>query len=753
MRRVDIVRKVLTGGKKTGTNQLDTEMADCDSRGNTKTASNASLYTPFTGSRTFTINDANAGCAGGGSGVSSVTVSGATIALYPTNTFTGSVIVPTPVEGVLQSTVGSRARLGLTFYNANSGGIVRDGVSGTNLNSVVNRINTTRPTTNTPLGETLWTVTGYFAQDGSMLSGPGPMYNSGDFGIGNGAGQDPWNYGTSTSPRRPVCAKSFVLYITDGEPCSDGNLPASLSNYANTRSAFNCSGGSCPSVAKPNGGSFPASTFPSCGAGGYTAGIEDVALYMHTTDLRSPTLGSSDISGTQNLSLFTIFAFGKGSTLLRYAAINGGFEDNGSHVPTPQSTWDKNNDGEPDNYYEAFDGAELENAARDALSGILKRASSGTAASVLASGEGSGANLIQAVFYPRRPFGDDIVFWTGSLQNMWYFVDPFFSNANIREETTVDSKLNLTNDYIAQFYFDNVAEVTKVRRWVDSNGDGAADNTAALTPDLSFENLSSLWEAGKRLWLRDLGTAPRTIYTTLNGSSFTTFSTANASTIGPYMFPDAGDSVTTIIKYVHGIDNTSDLNLRSRTVQQGASTGVWKLGDIVDSTPRIVSGIPLNKYDEIYSDTTYKSFIDNTNYKNRGMVFTGGNDGMLHAFRLGKLELAWTGKTAAEKARLSAIGSTTMGDEAWGFIPKNALPYLNRIRCCTSRRSGSTYACVCSPPNVARSRTGRPSICISAPPMFRRASPSWPVMRSRPARRTWRSWFPTGRSARCTATG
>ena len=100
------------------------------------------------------------------------------------------------------------------------------------------------------------------------------------------------------------------------------------------------------------------------------------------------------------------------------------------------------------------------------------------------------------------------------------------------------------------------------------------------------------------------------------------------------------------------------------------TTSVWKLGDIIDSTPRIVSSIPLNKYDQIYGDTTYKSFIDNTNYKNRGMVFTGGNDGMLHAFRLGKLELTWTGKTAAEKARLSAIGSTTMGDEAWAIHPE-----------------------------------------------------------------------------------
>jgi type IV pilus assembly protein PilY1 len=76
---------------------------------------------------------------------------------------------------------------------------------------------------------------------------------------------------------------------------------------------------------------------------------------------------------------------------------------------------------------------------------------------------------------------------------------------------------------------------------------------------------------------------------------------------------------------------------------------------------------------------TYKSFISDNSYKNRGMVFTGGNDGMLHAFRLGKLELSWTDVTKQpwEKARLSG---SNLGDEAWAFIPKNALPYLKYIK-------------------------------------------------------------------------
>jgi type IV pilus assembly protein PilY1 len=671
MRRTDILRKVLTGGdnqggEASGWDRLIGEAPDDDSRGVYMSIADASTVAPFTGAKNFTFQT--------GSGTSIFNVSG------NTTDYSVSVVVPSPVSGVLQDMVGARARVGLTIYNSATGTSSRGGkvvipVTSGSLSTMVTTINTTRPFSNTPLAETLWTVTGYFAQQASMLSGPGPRYQSGDYTIGNSA--DPLNYGTSGSPRWPVCSKSFVLYITDGEPCSDGDLPTSLQNYANGRSAFNCNGSSCPSVAKPNGGTFPASTFPSCGAGDYVAGIEDVALYMHTTDLRSPSIGVNDISETQNLTLYTIFAFGKGSTLLRYAAINGGFEDNGSHVPYPQNTWDKNNDGEPDNFYEAIDGAELEQSVRDAFSGILKRASSGTAASVLASGEGSGANLIQAVFYPRRAVGNDIIWWTGSLQNMWYYVDPFFSNATIREDTTQDNVLNLANDDIVQFYFNPVSQLTEVKRWhSDNNGLQTTQDTT-----LSFENINSLWEAGKKLWQRNLSSNPRTIKTSLNGSTLIDFSVANASTLSPYLLPDTGDDVATIIKYVQGIDNTDDLTLRSRTLTIGSDNNVWKLGDVVNSTPRIVASVPLNKYDTVYNDTTYKSFIDNTLYKNRGMVFTGGNDGMFHAFRLGKLELSWTGKAAVQKARITnPYFGTTLGDEAWAFIPKNALPYLKYLK-------------------------------------------------------------------------
>lgn len=727
MRRVDIIRKVMTGGRTTtgeGSNydRLIGEKADYDGRGKYKKIANADLYTPYSGNRKFYVysgwsNPSYFGVrndSGGGDGTGNEA------------TFNVAVRVPSPVEGVLQDVVGTKARLGLSFYNVNTsssnqGGFVQVAVSGGSLSSTVNQINLTRPNSNTPLAETLWTMAGYFAQQSSIpaVGSPGPRYASGDYQINNNV--DPFNQGTGGQPRYPYCSKSFVLYITDGEPCADGNLPASLSDYASGKSIYNCSGTGCPAV-----GSFPASTFLPCYgennssfcngvvSGCYVAGIEDVALFMHTTDLRNkggtPDIGVNNINGIQNLNLYTVFAFGKGSTLLRYAAINGGFEDsNGNNIPDLQSEWDQNGDGEPDTFYEAMEGYALEQSLRDATSGMLKRAASGTAASVLASGEGQGANLIQAVFYPRRRIGNDVIGWVGSLQNLWYYLDPFFAAPSLREDTTQDYVLNLTNDDILTLYFDTTAQTTKAALSKDSDGNGIPDGApyAVKKFDNLFDPIKYLWEAGKLLWSRDLSVSPRTIYTTTDGQTLLSgnFSTGNAGTLRQYLNVANDPVASDIIRFIHGeklttlkdadgniliagIDRDGDGidDYRPRYATIVTDTNIWKLGDIVDSTPKILSRIPLNHYDTIYNDNTYSDFTQTNDYKGRGMVFVGGNDGMLHAFKFGTLQLKWNGQGSAEKARLcesfdpanpnNCPAPATIGQEKWAFIPKNALPYL-----------------------------------------------------------------------------
>ncbi len=755
MRRVDVIRKVLTGGAKgtgegSGYSRLIAATPDVSDRGIYKSIANIQNYADSTavgsGTRFITFST-------GGSGTAAFKVcSSANCSFSNSGSFSVAVRVPDPVEGVLQDVIGTRARLGVTFYNTNDGGFVQVAVAAANLSSVVQQVNNTNPSTNTPLGETLWTVAGYFAQQSSIsgMGSPGPRYNSGDYQMNNNV--DPYNYGTGGSPRWPTCAKSYVLLITDGEPCSDGNLPASLSNYASGKSVFNCSGSSCPAVTAtaPETYSFPASTFPSCNAGNNVAGIEDVALWAHTTDLRNaggpgPNIGVNNMTGIQNLTLYIVNAFGKGSTLLRYAAINGGFEDlNGNNVPDLQSEWDQNGDGDPDNFYEADEGYAIEQAITSALSSILKRAASGTAASVLASGEGSGANLVQAIFYPRRRFGNDIIGWTGENQNFWFYVDPFFTNSSIREDTVPDKTLNLIDDYIVQMYFDYTAQLTKAKRFQDTDGNGTADTTKST---VLLENIGNLWQAGELLWSRDISTQPRTIYTNCNitggscigSTGLMNFSVANDTALTPYLQAvdtlDAdytiryiqGEGLTTLYNddgtvAISGIDRkgycstttttacTINANCpgtetcvpdgiddyRPRYATIGSDTHVWKLGDVLNSTPRLASWIPLNTYDLVYGDQSYTNFTKttgSTGYTNRGMVFAGGNDGMLHAFKLGTLQLGdgtpagttWSGQTSMQKARLlnpdtgsvcQSSDTNPCGKEMWAFIPKNVLPYV-----------------------------------------------------------------------------
>ena len=413
--------------------------------------------------------------------------------------------------------------------------------------------------------------------------------------------------------------------------------------------------------------------------------IAGLAYYAHTNDLRS------DLDGIQTLTTYMIdtqesnaqMLVGRKS-MLYLAAKYGGFTNlngtnaQGDMVPDQAIEWDKDNDGFPDNYILASsDPSMMEQGFARFFLDIMNRASSGTAASVLASSEGSGANILQALFYPKRPFGTTEIDWTGEMQNLWYYVDPYLQNANMREDTDTNKILNLANDNVIEFFIDDVDNQVKVKKYEDTDGDGSP-NTFLGTSRL--EEIKNLWEVGSTLWSRDLSASPRTIYTTDNGTSFLSgnFSTANALSLAPLLQAANATEAAKIINYIHGIDQ---MGYRSRNVTIGAASNVWKLGDIINSTPRIQSAIPLNTYHlqppNGYHDMTYYEFINQTAYKNRGMAYVGGNDGMLHAFKTGKLVQL---NGATEKAEMvNPDVSTPLGSEVWSYIPKNTLPYLKYL--------------------------------------------------------------------------
>lgn len=105
---------------------------------------------------------------------------------------------------------------------------------------------------------------------------------------------------------------------------------------------------------------------------------------------------------------------------------------------------------------------------------------------------------------------------------------------------------------------------------------------------------------------------------------------------------------------------------RKRTI--GETT--WRLGDIVFSSPTVV-GKPAENYHLIYNDTTYEKFLKQY-LGRRQVVYVGANDGMLHAFNGG----FWNARTHTFDEERDGLTKFTLGQELWAYVPYNLLPHL-----------------------------------------------------------------------------
>jgi type IV pilus assembly protein PilY1 len=533
----------------------------------------------------------------------------------------------------------------------------------------------------TPFAEGFYDAIGYFAQRTDLRLNTNVL-------IGGELHSD---FITETEPpvsvyRNPVqyrCQKNNVLLITDGMSTAD--LNSSVNTVVST---YNDGDGQIDTVAS--------ATCPKLAG---SRNIDDLAWLAKNRDIKdfASTPPVTDVNSR---------------TITSYVVFNGvGSTDPGECNPDKLllETGENGCDPGDDCYHKAENPEALAAALRETFLDIAGQAASGTAASVLATGEGSGANLVQAIFYPEITFpSSNEVEWIGTLKNIWYYIDPFLGSSSIREDTTEDNLLTLTGDDIVTFYFDTGTNTTRAHLYRDTDGDGEPDSEdGSRNSPVYFENVRSLWEAGAKLWVRSAD--DRIIYTTTTGSSRTDFTTANAATLRTLLHADSDEEAENIISYVRGYDykycstagstctldtdcpagetcvsprnriTRLDLNGDGDTTDtvdgiSEAVSRVYKLGDIVNSTPRIVSYVPLNNYYKTYLDNTYKEFYETSGYQDRGLVLVGANDGMLHAFRLGKIEMF------EEKSKKAAISGTDLGKEEWAFIPVNALPYLQYIR-------------------------------------------------------------------------
>lgn len=660
-------------------------------------------------------------------------------------------------EGLIDN-LDNEVRFGLAYYNNNNAGQVDTYVGYGSPTNMITSIHNMTPNTWTPLGETLREMVGYFRQDSPYYSNSPADYSvgTGNFGSSN-IYRDPYAYkftdlDSSLTNMYVSCAKSFILFLTDGESTKDQSMPgtSTTSPYAacTATNLKGCSGfGGAPNNPNPRFAGTPIGTTYTDQGTDY---MIDVAYWARTNDMRPgtetdvPTTWRKSLPGIQNVFLYPVFMFGTGSSLLKDAALYGGFVDNnGNNKPdcttNPSECYkDSNGDGVitsdgldlPLTYYEGDDGYALEQNIKQAIYDIVKRAASSTAVSVLSSSEGSGANLVQSLFYPKRSFTSSAdITWTSDLMNYWYYFDPYFKNAQIREDTIRDNSdntlLDLKTDYITQFYFDSAQQKTLAARCQDIDGDGDCDTIVDTIP---IEDAKAIWRAGVNLWWTE--PTDRTIKTSLDGSTLISFETSNEDLLDDYLGQTAiDDAANATINYVRGNDFaklcsvtripcTADTDCsgsgdicvaaRNRTVPMkvcmssrnpcstdtdcGGSVGdcaeethTWKLGDVVSSTPRIMGPSPLNNYHIPppigYGDRTYFDFISTDEYKERQRVFVGSNDGMFHAFRLGKVVQNWPGiKEWWQVGRLEGTtGVGGIGTESWAYIPKNVLPYLQHL--------------------------------------------------------------------------
>jgi type IV pilus assembly protein PilY1 len=687
MSRIDILRLVLVGGKSSSSYTSSTQTLV--SEGGTWTFTDENLRCKFTVSgvdsnysHTLKIENQS------GYTTCPVTLSTADVKLdIPQADRVG--VIQEMADGNQDGAWDDHApRFGAMIFKSDSAsnkGKILDGCDIENASATtgaadfINLLQSQKPYWGTPTGEAMVNAMDYFKHTKSSTTYGG---STNDTFMTSAA--DPWQYS---------CQKSFILLIADGQ-----------------WSGSSAGGQIDPVVPARQGriGSFDGTTH----------------------DLRGSTASGRQavgLSETQVVTTYTIYAFeglNPGRNSLRLTAMYGGFKDmdaddwpysytdyppltlpgyvpaGSSDVTLPNAScpalpgtpseyckeWDEDQDGIPDNFYEAQEGAEMYDAVTREIYDMMRQASSGTSVSVLStSAEGAGS-LFQAYFDYRLSSGLQTVFWVGYLNALW--IDQY---GNIREDTDQDKHLSLTDDYIIKFYVDTDGH-TVMDRYHDINGNGVVDQSktghALYVDTVQISGITPIWEAGKKLALRDDTSDARTIYTFVDADNDGTvdsgeygsnkFVTSQASTLSPYLNADSTGTTTAtnIIQFIRG-QYVAGMRQKLLTVD-GVANQFWKLGDITYSTPVAVAA-PASNYHIIYGDTTYHDFY--TKYKNRRvMIYTGANDGMLHAFNGGFYHEGDDPSTTGGKIEhgwySDPNGSDKLGRELWAYIPYNLLPQL-----------------------------------------------------------------------------
>lgn len=616
-----------------------------------------------------------------------------------------------PSQGVIDK-YKTDARFALAQFHPishkNAKIIVNMGFGEQHIEQIKNAINGLPLGGTAPLAEALWNVTAYLMQLNINETDDryAPQYESDSFTPDKNGTLDPYFFETKTE----YCAPQSIILLTPGESSFGDQIP--ISTRANNENKL------IEEIIRPLETYKDPITNIDLSTNNKPYVI-DTANFLRTTDLRP------ELPGKQIAKLYVIQAFGKGSTLLEDAAMYGGFSEKGNDIPPSplyiQYGKNKNDiierrrqyedyadniSKKPLNYFAGDEGSALKIALTDAFNLAIRNVTSGTAAAVTSqtrSGEGA---VYQALFFPPTDSDDKFApAWSGQLHA--FFID---SNGRMREDTLKNQILDQIDDYIIEFQ--STDETVVINRYKDVDGNGTLEK---VDTGITIQDINFLWSSSNTLNSNILSDSTIRLnrgYDELTGRYIITFvdkdkdmivdadnnevqefelDTLPADTISPDNFysyltlfensfstsPYNTSMYTDLamrqVEYIRGDDtphalpgNTSDI-VRPRNINSGPT---WRLGDIVSSSPLVV-GRPAANYHIIYNDETYLDFFNT--YKNRRqVVFTGANDGMIHAFNAG----FYIKDQHKFSNFISGETQYPLGTELWAYIPFNLLPHL-----------------------------------------------------------------------------
>ncbi|MDF1580789.1 MAG: hypothetical protein P1P74_08440 [Desulfuromonadales bacterium] len=598
------------------------------------------------------------------------------------------------------------------------------------------------PVDDAPLAEALFDMQGYIRQDGS--------YEIGDIDT-TFLSKDPY-YFLDTTQMVP-CAKSSVLLLSSGHYSNDNGTSIFTDDLPSTNYSASAVGDTDVSVNWTTGAKMNVETDAWSAAKAAVEGmkskggwLDNVAYQMRSTDLRS----DAALGGSQTASLYVVDSYGEGnspgSAVLKRAAHFGGYKKSLDldDINDPYTY-----------YSPLDGSGGVKGSVLRAIYDILRNSSSGTSVSVLSTSAGGEGAIYQAYFYPARVLNQiEERQWPGFMRaffiDRYQNIRDDHSAASPTDTSAPNAKLELARDRVVEMYLDDSDSAVRIKARHDADGDGLLE-AAEQTPvtfgsgynSVSMDDIASLWEGGERLakqhkdernvytWIDDGSSATEVDFSLTNATETLRLGTQYNSLLAPYLRAEATNTATAtlvsritdstnIINFILGksVYNSAAVtgdyqNFRNRCIYVTAETGVgnepgcaddpliptsdgyvsrvWPLGDIVFSTPTLVTA-PSENYHKIYGDPSYLAFRRDY-VDRRNMVYVGANDGMLHAFNAGfyhegddsddgvDVQGYFTDGTEVAATATDFNYGVALGEETWAFLPPDLLPHMVWLTC------------------------------------------------------------------------